>query len=463
VFDASFAAALRQGVKNPARSFADFTQLRQFLTGAGIVTLFDAPWTLIYLAVLFSLHPVMGLVAMVFMALQGMLAWWGQRHTVLPAEDAAKSLGEVNVFVQSKLRNVEVLEAMGMLGSLQTHWATRHADYMAKNAASLSVLHRTTAWSKLLRYSQQSLALGAGALLVIDGQLTPGAMIAANVLMSRALAPIDQMVGMWRVLAGVRSAFERLTDLLAAHAPESAGSNLTATPGDVVLRDVDATAPGRESPILKRITFTINQGSVLVVLGASGSGKSTLARVLMGVWPDVSGEVLWGGQPVNQLDRLVCGPLLGYLPQDVELFEGTIAENIARFGEIDSAKVIAAATCTGLHDMILRFPRGYDTPMGEAGGLLSAGQRQRIGLARAVYGQPSLLVLDEPNANLDEAGEWALAQAVRALRAAGKTVVLISHRPGVLALADRVLILRDGVLAFEGPVDEAMLSTRPAV
>ena len=454
VFGASFAASLRQSVKNPSRSFSDFTQIRQFLTGNGILTFFDAPWTLIYLAVLFSLHPLLGGVALVFMALQGALAWWGQRHTVAPAETAAKSLAEVNGFLQTKLRNAEVLEAMGMLPQLQSHWATRHADYMGKNAASQWLLHRTTAWSKLLRYSQQSLALGAGALLVIDGQLSTGAMIAANVLMSRALAPIDQMVGLWRVMAGVKAAYERIESLLRGYQPSSTESGLTRTGGDVVLRNVVASASGRDEPILKNMALTIPAGTVLVVLGASGSGKSTLARVLVGVWPEVTGEVLWGGLPLASMNRVACGPDMGYLPQDVELFDGSIAENIARFGELVPEKVIEAATCTGLHDMILRFPKGYDTSMGEAGSLLSAGQRQRIALARAVYGRPSLLVLDEPNANLDELGELALAKTVQAFKAMGKTVVLISHRPGVLALADRVLVLRDGTVTHEGPRDQ---------
>lgn len=460
VFEASFVASLRQSVRNPSRSFSDFTQIRQFLTGSGILTFFDAPWTLIYLAVLFFLHPWLGCMALVFMALQGALAWWGQRHTVAPTEKAAQSWAEVTGFLQTKLRNAEVIEAMGMLPQLQSHWATRHADYMGKNAASQSLLHRITAWSKLLRYSQQSLALGAGALLVIDGQLSTGAMIASNVLMSRALAPIDQLVGLWRVMAGVQGAYERIEVLLRGNPAPLTGPGSTTMGGDVVLRDVVASASGRSAPILKNITLDIPAGTVLVVLGASGSGKSTLARVLMGVWPEVTGQVLWGGLPIAETDHVACGQDIGYLPQDVELFDGSIAENIARFGELIPEKVIEAATCTGLHDMILRFPKGYDTSMGEAGGLLSAGQRQRIALARAVYGKPSLLVLDEPNANLDEMGELALANTVQAFKAMGKTVVLISHRPGVLALADRVLVLCDGAASHDGPREEVVAALR---
>ena len=460
IFNASFTAALRQSVKNPSIAFSDFTQIRQFLTGQGILTFFDAPWTLIYLAVLFFLHPFLGAVTLVFMALQLALAWWGQRQTVAPSDTVSKALAQVNGFLQTKLRNAEVLEAMGMLTNLQSHWAVRQGEYLRQDAASQSLQHRITAWSKWLRYSQQSLGLGAGALLVIDGQLSTGAMIAANVLMTRALAPIDQMVGLWRVMQGVGAAYARLDALLQGIAQPGAGTGLTAPGSDLVLRKVAAFAPGRSEPILKDLSLCLAPGTVLVVTGPSGSGKSTLARVMVGVWPDVTGEVHWGGLALAELDRIACGPDLGYLPQDVELFEGTIAQNIARFGKLVPQKIIEAATCTGLHDMILRFPKGYETTMGEAGNALSAGQRQRIALARAVYGNPKLLVLDEPNANLDELGELALHKSVQALKARGATVVLISHRPGVLALADRVLVLRNGAVSHEGQRDEVLTALR---
>lgn len=223
-----------------------------------------------------------------------------------------------------------------------------------------------------------------------------------------------------------------------------------------------ASAPGRPSPILKNINLSLSAGVVLVVLGPSGSGKSTLARVLMGIWPDVSGEVLLDGLPIGSWDRVELGPHLGYLPQDIELFEGTLAENIARFGEVNSDQVIEAARCAGLHDMILRFPKGYDTAIGEAGAMLSGGQRQRIGLARAIYGNPPLIVLDEPNANLDDAGEAALIKTVQDMKAKGKTVVLITHRPGILAVADRLLLLQDGRVQAEGPRDAVLAALQSA-
>jgi ATP-binding cassette subfamily C exporter for protease/lipase len=351
------------------------------------------------------------------------------------------------------LRNAEVLESMGMVHSLQARWMDRHQNHMEKNSAAQQLTHRITAWSKFIRYSQQSLSLGAGALLVIDGQLSPGAMIAANVLMTRSLAPIDMLVGSWRQFIGMRFAFARLEQMLMDYPARDPAFKRVAPTGSVTLEDVFATAPGRANPILKNINLQVPAGTVTVVLGPSGSGKSTLARVLMGIWPDVSGNVLLDGLPMNGWSRIELGPHLGYLPQDIELFEGTIAENIARFGEVNPSDIIDAAQNAGLHDMILRLPKGYDTPIGEAGNLLSGGQRQRIGLARAIYNSPALVVLDEPNANLDEAGEAALYKAIQQLKAKKCSVFLMTHRPGALAVADRLLILHDGQVIASGPRD----------
>lgn len=462
VFNASFDAHLAPSRVSPARSFGDLIQIRQFLTGQGILAFFDTPWTPIYMGVLFILHPMLGFLALFFAAVQGALAWFGHRRTVTPAEDASKASSESAAYLQSKLRNAEVLEPMGMVHNLRPHWARRHAHAQELQGRAQAITHRITAWSKFIRYSQQSLALGAGALLVIDGQLSPGGMIAANVLMSRALAPIDMLVGTWRGFIGARSAFRRLEALLAAHPERDPALSCVAPQGALALRDVVAVAPGRAEPILKGVSVAVPQGTVTVVLGPSGSGKSTLARCMLGIWPDVSGEVLLDGLPIAGWDRNELGPYVGYLPQDVELFEGSIAENIARFGEVSPEKVIAAARSAGLHEMILRFPKGYDTPIGEAGHLLSGGQRQRIGLARAMYGDPVLVVLDEPNANLDDVGEAALVRAVQELKVKGCTVFLITHRPGIVAVADRVLVLRNGVVKADGPRDEVLAALRTA-
>ncbi len=462
VFNASFDSNLSQSGGTPPRAFGDLIQVRQFLTGSGIFAFFDLPWTPIYVAVLFILHPWLGILAIVFAVVQGALAWWGHRSASAPAEAANKAGSEDSAYLQSKLRNAETLEAMGMVGNLAKHWRSKHQVFMEKNGHAQDVTHRITAVSKFVRYTQQSLALGMGALLVIDGQLSPGAMIAANVLTTRALAPIDMLVGLWRTVISTKAAFLRLETLLGQYPDRDAALKRVDPIGIVTLQGVVATAAGRKDPILKGIDLQAQPGSVTVVMGPSGSGKSTLARVIVGIWPDVSGNVLLDGLPIQSWDRMELGPHIGYLPQDIELFEGSIAENISRFSDMDAGKVIAAAQSAGLHDMILRLPKGYDTSMGEAGGLLSGGQRQRIALARAVYGSPALVVLDEPNANLDDVGEAALMKTVRELKANGKTVVLVTHRPGAIAAADQLIFLQDGRVKFEGPRDVVLAALRDA-
>ncbi len=456
VFQASFAAHLGHLGAGATRAFGDLLQLRQFLTGHGIFALFDAPWTPIYLAVLFFLHPWLGAIALCFALAQVALVTFGHRRSVAPTEAANQANADARAYLQTKLRNVEVLEPMGMLLHLRPQWMRRNRRALAMQGAAQALTHRITAWSKFVRYSQQSLGLAAGALLVINGQLSPGEMIAANVLMTRTLTPIDQLVGTWRDFITARAAFARLEELLHTYPQRAAATAHIAPTGAIALRDVQAHAQGRDQPILRGVTLALEPGTINVILGPSGAGKSTLARCIIGVWPARSGEILLDGWPLEQWNRAELGPCLGYLPQDIELFEGSIAENIARFGNVDSGRVIAATRSADLHEMILHLPKGYDTPIGEAGALLSGGQRQRIGLARALYGHPVLVVLDEPNANLDDAGEAALVRAVSELRARRSTVVLVTHRPGILAIADRVIVLRDGCVERDGPRDAVL-------
>lgn len=462
VFNASFESNLRQLGTHSSKAFNDLIQVRQFLTGNGVFALFDAPWAPVYLAVVFFLHPSLGFLAIFFALVQVALVWFGHRKTVAPTERAQQASSQEQQYLQNKLRNVEVLEPMGMVPNLFARWKQEHAQTLQAQGTAQDVSHRITAYSKFVRYSQQSLALGAGALLVIDGQLSPGAMIAANILMTRTLAPIDLLAQTWRGMITARSAFRRLEQLLEQTPERDPALQRVAPQGVLRLVNVVAGAIGRSEPILKNVSLQLQPGTVTVVLGPSGSGKSTLARCMMGIWPQYSGEVLLDERPISGWSRYELGPYLGYLPQDIEMFEGTIAENIARFGEIDSEKVIAAATDAGLHEMILRFPKGYDTPMGEAGHMLSGGQRQRIGLARALYGKPCLVVLDEPNANLDDVGEAALVRAVQILRDKGSAVVLVTHRSGIVAVADQLLVMQDGVLHRQGPRDEVLAALRGA-
>lgn len=462
VFHASFESNLQQPGAASTRAFGDLVQLRQFLTGQGVFAFFDTPWAPVYVAVLFLLHPVLGWAAIGFALVQAALVWFGHRKAVAPAEQAREAGRESAEYLQSKLRNVEALVPMGMVGNIREHWLKRYENTLDAQRQAHDVSERLAVVSKFIRYTQQSLALGLGALLVIDGQLSPGAMIAANVLMTRALAPIDSLANVWRGFMGAKGAFERLEALLQSNPGRDPALSRVAPRGHLALRDVVAVALERQQPILKSVSLEVAPATVTVVLGPSGSGKSTLARCMVGTWPHMNGEVLLDDRPLAGWSRDELGPHIGYLPQDIELFDGSIAENIARMGEVDSEQVIAAAEAAGLHQMILSFPQGYDSPIGEGGGLLSGGQRQRIGLARAIYGKPRLVVLDEPNANLDDAGEAALVKVVSALKAQGSAVVLISHRPGVLAVADRLVVLRDGVVQADGQRDVVLQRLRAA-
>lgn len=456
IFGASFEANALQANPQPTKAFADLLELRQFLTGHGVISFLDAPWTPIYIAVLFLLHPVLGWVALVFAFFQAGLAWWGHRRAVAPAlrmhNEGLATLDEL----RSSLRQVEAVFPMGMWNSLQKKWMLGHTAYHQAHAHSHGLNHRLSAISKGLRYSQQSLSLAAGAWLVIHGDLTVGAMIAGNVLTTRALAPVDQMVGLWRQWLGARSAYRRLDELLQTYPPLDRALRNVRPKGGVSLKDVSLHLGGREKPVLDRINLNFAPGSVTVIVGPSGSGKSSLAKVMLGVWPPTSGEVGLDGDPIGLWNRSEVGPHLGYLPQSVDLFEGTVAQNIARFEEVNPSQVVSAAEQADLHAILLKMPQGYDTPVGVSGDRLSGGQRQRIGLARALYGEPALLVLDEPNAHLDDAGEAALALAVLGMKSRSQTVVVITHRPGILALADNVVLIESGRVVWQGPREQGL-------
>lgn len=464
VFQASFESHLNQLGKNASQAFSDLTNVRQFVTGQGLFAFMDVPWTPIYIFVLYLLHPWLGLLGIFFSLLLAGMAWLSHHLTHASVEAAMEADSQVSGYVRSKLRNSEVIESMGMLGDLRRRWHDRHQRSLVLGWQAGDIGARVQALTKFIGYTQQSLVLGAGALLVIRGELSPGAMIASNALMGRATQPLSTMVSTWKMFLGAKAAFLRLEDLLQKQ-PARIGGLVPAEPlGNVRIEGLVATAPTREQAILKGLSADFPAGLVIGIIGPSGSGKSTLARALVGIWPHTEGRVLIDDEPIERWDREQLGPYLGYLPQDIELFEGTIAENIARFGEVNSEKVIAACQRAGVHEMILRFPKGYDTEMGEAGNLLSGGQRQRIGLARAMYGDPSVIVLDEPNSNLDDVGEAALVSAVQDLKTQGRTVFLITHRLNVLGVTDRLLLLSDGVILQYGPTKEviAALQARAA-
>jgi len=456
VFHAGFSAFLKKAKHNTVQTFTDLTNIRQFLTGTGVIAFFDMPWTPVYLVFMFLLHPVIGWLGILFALIQAASAWWSHFATADSIEKASDTSVASSNYVQGKLRNIEPVHAMGMALPLRERWLEKHAEALDASSDQHHRQHRQQSINKFIRYAMQSLTLGAGALLVLNGEMTTGGMIAGNVLMSRALAPLDMMVNTWKLFIQARAGFLRLEELLSGFNMPEQLEQTQDIRGDIRVEGLSASAAGGSIPILHGIDATFRPGELVAMVGPSGSGKSTFARCLAGIWPETSGVVLVDSIPVEEWDRSILGPHIGYLPQDVELFDGTFAENIARFQEVDPDKVIAAAAATGIHEMILRFPKGYDTPIGMAGSMLSGGQRQRVALARALYGDPSIIILDEPNANLDEAGERALGTVLRQMADAGKTVLLITHRPAVLALADRIMVMQEGHILHNGPRDEIL-------
>jgi len=460
VFDASFARTLRGRGGSAGQALGDLTHMRQFLTGKGLFAFFDAPWTPIYLGVIFLLHPWLGLFALLAALVLLVLAWVNERATA-PALGAANQEGQAaNHYASSHLRNAEVIEAMGMLGALRQRWLQRQSRMLVLQALASDRAATVGAYTKFLRMAFQSGVLGLGALLVIDNQLSPGGMIAASILLGRALSPVDLAMGSWRGLVSARGAYARLGELLGAHPANPVRTALPRPQGFILAENLVVAPPGVRQPVLKGIKFGASPGMLVAVIGPSASGKSTLARALVGVWPPLSGTVRLDGAEVHQWDKAELGPWVGYLPQDVELFEGTVAENIARFGAPEDGKIVQAAQRAGVHEMILRLPQAYETPIGEGGTALSGGQRQRIGLARAMYGSPALIVLDEPNANLDEAGDAALVEALREMKRENCTVFVMTHRLNVLSVVDAVMVLANGSIQAYGP-REAVLKAMP--
>lgn len=361
-----------------------------------------------------------------------------------------------NSFVEASMRNAEAIQAMGMLPGLYHRWLDRHQSGLALQALASDRSGVITATAKVMRQVLQVAMLGVGAYLAVQQIITPGVMIAASIIMGRALAPIEMAINSWRGFVVTRSAYDRLHSVLAQATPEREAMKLPKPNGMLTVEGLVAAPPGVQKPVLQGISFALSKGEVLGIIGPSAAGKSTLARLMVGVWGPASGHVRLDGADVYKWDPEELGPHIGYLPQDVELFDGAVCENIARFSEPDHEKVVIAAKSAGVHDMILRLPNGYDTLIGEGGSVLSGGQRQRIALARALYGDPAFIVLDEPNSNLDGEGEEALRSAVINLKSAGKTVVIIAHRPSIVTLVDKILVLQNGRIATFGTPSEVL-------
>lgn len=456
LYSAMFRRSVVTQGQQSAQPLNDLTSLRQFLTGNGLFAFFDAPWVPIYLGVLFLFHPWLGMFAtgagIILLALaianekatKGLLAEANSEH--IKAQDLANS----------NLRNAEVLHAMGMLPGIMGRWADKHHEFLAKQSQASDRAGALTNASKVLRMLFQSMILGLGAYLVLQAEMTAGMMIAGSIIMGRALGPIDQMIGSWKGFVSARGAYGRLNELLTQIPEENRRMSLPAPRGDLAVESVAAAPPGVRMATIRGVNFAVPEGEHVGIIGPSAAGKSTLARVLLGIWPAQVGSVRLDGAEVGQYNRDELGPHVGYLPQDIELFDGTISENIARFGEVNAEKVVKAARKAGVHEMILELPNGYDTYISSTSGALSGGQRQRVGLARALYGDPIFIVLDEPNSNLDDAGERSLSQTIAQLKQEGATLFVISHRTSVLKNMDKLLVMKEGQVSAFGPRDQVM-------
>ena len=456
VYTAAFEQNLRGMGVNAGQALNDLTTIRQFVTGNGMFAFFDAPWFPIYLIIIFVFSFWMGLFAFVSVAILVALAWLNEVVSRKPLAEANGIAIRSSNMATNNLRNAEVIEAMGMLPNMRARWYDQHIKFLKLQAEASQKASKVASVTKFVQIAVQSLILGMGALLVIMGDVTSGMMIAGSILLGRAMQPVQQIIGVWRQWSSVTSAYGRLKKLLAENPPREAGMELPKPQGNVSVEQVTAAPPNVAIAVLKSVSFQIQAGDCLGVIGPSGSGKSTLARLLVGVWRSAVGKVRLDGADVFLWNKDELGPHMGYLPQDIELFAGSISENIARFGEVDAHKVVDAAKLAGVHDLILRLPEGYDTMIGDGGLGLSGGEKQRLGLARALYGEPALIVLDEPNSNLDDIGEIALTQAIIRLREMRKTVVLISHRPSIIRETNKLLVLRDGMVSAFGPTDQVL-------
>ncbi|MCK5190622.1 MAG: type I secretion system permease/ATPase, partial [Methylococcales bacterium] len=459
VFDAMFTQALSSGGRvASAQPLNDLLQLRQFMTGPGLFAFFDAPWMPIYVAVLFLFHPVFGVMAVIAAVILIFMAVWNEYATRGDLQDANGQSMAAQQLAQSNLRNAEAIEAMGMLPRMRERWQEKQLALLALQGRASGKSGMISSMSKTFRLTIQSLALGLGAYLAIHKEITPGLVIAGSILLGRALAPLDQLIVTWRGFLHARVSYQRLGQLLDEIPAKNIPMPLPAPLGEVSLEKVVIMPPGAVAPIIKGISLNIEAGTQLAIIGPSAAGKSTLARAILGLYQPVEGSVRLDGAEIDQWDREQLGHYIGYLPQDVELLDGSISENIARFSDIDADKVVAAAQAAGIHDMVLHLPEGYDSIIVGNGNILSAGQRQRLGLARALYGNPKIILLDEPNSNLDQVGDQALLDTLTNLKQQGSTVIVITHRSNVLSQVDKIMLLVNGEAALYGARDQVLAS-----
>jgi len=457
LFDLIFEQArLKPGQVTPA-PINDLTKLRQYMTGHGVFAFFDAPWFPFYLFVMYLFSPTFALFTVFAAIVLFTITLINEKTTKTAIAKANQLHNQSTFFVSKNIQNAEIIHAMGMNKAIKDIWLNKHLSFLKIQSDASDKAGKWANLSKTLRQFFQSLTYGLGAYLAIKGEISPGTIIAGAVLMGRALAPLDLLTNSWKGFAEAKGAYGRLNELLKEFSETKETMDLPAPKGELSIESIMVVPPLSKVPALKGINMKIPAGATVGVIGPSGSGKSTLARAVLGVWPLYAGVVRLDGADIHKWDSQKLGKYLGYLPQDIELFEGTISENIARLGEVDPQKVVEAAKVAGVHDMILRLPDGYDTKIGAGGIGLSGGQRQRVGLARAIYNYPVLVVLDEPNSNLDAQGEEALLETIKKLKEKGSTVIIISHKTDILQITDLIAVLKDGALQMYGAMPEVLV------
>ena len=457
LFNSTFELAAKYPNRANIQPIRDFGTIKTFLTGQGIFAFFDFPWFPIYIGIMFAFSYVYGIYGLVATAIILLLTWLNQKATKKGLEESNKQYQGAVGFFENNIRNVEVVQAMGMRDNLHRIWMNKYNNYLITNTKASSTASFYTNASKSFRMLSSSMMYGIGALLAISGMISPGMIIAGAVLLGRALQPVSQIVGGWKGFVNARIAYNKLNDLLLEFPSEKNKLSLPDPQGVIRFENLFASPPLSTTNILKAINLQIDAGDMVGVIGPSAAGKSSFAKVAVGVWLPSIGNIRIDGADVHQYNSTELGRHMGYLPQDIELFEGTIAQNISRFDEDPSDEsIIEAAKLSGTHDLILNLPDGYGTMVGRAGMALSGGQKQRIGLARAMYGNPKIVVLDEPNSNLDEAGEYALAMALRVMKDRGITVIFVTHKQNILSLADKLIVMQNGKIVYYDEREKVM-------
>ena len=461
LFDVVFYLARLAPGKASSQPMRDLTKIRQFMTGQGVFAFFDAPWFPIYLFVMYLFSPWLLVFAVFSSVIIMVITIINDKTTKKGLEQANMANNQALNYINKNIYNAEIIQAMGMNVNIKNRWLKKHYKFINIQSESSDVAGKWINLSRTLRQFLQSLTYGLGAYLAIKGLISPGMIIAGAVLLGRALQPLDLLTNSWKSFADSREAYKRLNSLLKKFPEIPVAMKLPDPKGDIKVEGIVVLTPVTQIPILKGLNMDIKAGETVGVIGPSASGKSTLARAILGIWPLHSGKVRLDGADIHRWNNIDLGPHIGYLPQDIELFEGSISENISRFGDLDPEEVVEAAKVAGVHEMILKLPQGYDTLVGQGGATLSGGQRQRVGLARALYKKPKIIVLDEPNSNLDEEGDKALLNAIFTMKQNGSTIILVTHRLSILQVADKIAVLAQGTLSMFGKRDDVLSAMRP--